>query len=137
MATSVAAPSGPIAFPSRLVPGLPISRLAFPPALAPETVNEPPCALVPSVKEVQSKLGRWSRVAQTLLPTPGTENQRPALFSQVAADFISWSVALALGSLLLGRMPTRIAPTPGAGVAPICGLILLAGTMFTLLGYSE
>lgn len=84
----------------------------------------------------------WQGFLEAALPQPSTRSQRDRLAIAVVADFLAIAVSfVALGTcLMLLWQPGRHLPTPSyATVLPpsAVSLLVLYGTIFTLLGYSE
>ena len=90
-----------------------------------------------------AKPGVWLRLAKAVLPKPASRSQRLGLTIQVLTDFafifFGLSAAGYLGAKLHLEVGFEFADllSPQLFPSPALGLLLLFGTVFTLLGYSE
>jgi len=127
-----------LSLPARLIPGthpLPGARRNA------ATIQLTPALPLRDTFTSRPKREIWSRLKQYVAPEPATHNQRSQLAIRVLTDMllisVSYYLSAAASALLAGGPNFRAVVGTFSNLRPAFGVLLLYGTLFTLLGYSE
>ncbi len=130
-------PDGRNRFPSRLIPGAHAFNGALPRRKAASAAIEAKIWEWPGDLFRPPRLSLWRRIFAAVLPQPATRNLRLGLAMAVVSDFFIILVSFLTCGICFAFF--RSSPLSYSAIFPRAGLstLLLYGTVFTLLGYSE